>query len=308
MKIGAKVEHAHAVERPKDMYSVGSGILERMPVASVHMPGVRTKVSRRIANTLIGAVTDVNSSESSSDEGSPDSTTPNNKGSMTVYINDLIEAMKRESLHASRQGSRYSFTQRAERMLRKAAVIAIKGAIRDMVDAWIDRLGDDEKEAAMECMSTPAINNKRNNAAVTELERRIIFPTASTDAPRAVPQQPPIITPPVDLTADEDGDESDIDIVLTEMKEETMLQNLLHKRLMKNNQRVLTLEHKNGRKFRVMLPPDSQSTKAFVDDARKTQWINDMLHADTHQEGMLQCLATARPETCLLYTSPSPRD
>lgn len=69
-------------------------------------------------------------------------------------------------------------------------------------------------------------------------------------------ERPPFITPPVDLTDDE-VDKSDVDIVLLQLKEEAILQNLLHKRIMVNNQRVLTLEHNNGRKYRVVVPPES---------------------------------------------------
>jgi len=74
-----------------------------------------------------------------------------------------------------------------------------------------------------------------------------------------------------------------------------MLQNLLHKRMVEKNQRALVLEHKNGRKLRVFVLSDSQSTKAFVDDAKKTQWINDMLCSPAQREGMLIYLAKTEP-------------
>jgi len=56
LKLGEKVD-AYAVERPKDLYSFG-GVLERMPVANVHLPGMRTKISRRLTSCLIDALTD----------------------------------------------------------------------------------------------------------------------------------------------------------------------------------------------------------------------------------------------------------
>ena len=302
MKIGDKLVDVHAVERPKDMHSIGSGVLEKMPIVAVHVPGIRTKMSRRLASTLIAAVTEeVNSSAStsSSEDNTPDSSKPSYKGSMTIYIDDLISVIQNELFYASRQGAAYSFTQRAERMLRKAAAVAIKGSVRDMVDAWIERIGDDDKKEAFACMSTPALTTQRMFAATDELEQRIIFPTPATETPivgRLPPSQPTFITPPLDLTDDADGDERDIDAVLSQLKEETMLQNSLHKRLSLNKQRALTLEHKNGRKFRVVLPPDSQSTKSFVEDAKKTHWVKDMLHTDTHHRGMLEYLASTQPE------------
>ena len=248
--------------------------------------------------------------------GSPSSSTPgtedtaeaennqNNNGSMTTHINDLVDVVKTEMLFASRQGPGYKFTQRAERMLRRAAVIAIKGSLRDLVDAWVDRIGEEkELKEANECLSTPAttIAGKRSDSTTTtELQRRVIFPTGET--PNSGQQSAQLISPPVvDLMDDDlEEDERDVDIILTQIKEETILQNLLHKRMMENNhQRVLTLEHKNGRKFRVILPPDSQSAKAFIDDAKKTQWVNMMLHSESQRRGMLLCLATTQPKAYL---------
>jgi len=68
---------------------------------------------------------------------------------------------------------------------------------------------------------------------------------------------------------------------------------------MNKEEKALTLEHKNGRKLWVMLPPDSQSAKTFVDDAKKTGWINQMLCTEIHREGMLVYLAKTYSETCL---------
>jgi len=128
-------------------------------------------------------------------------------------------------------------------------------------------------------------NNKEATTATTE-------PVAAT----------PIVTP-VDSTDDVEGDESDIDIVLSQMKDrQHWLQNLLHKhkRLTKKIQpRVLTLEHRNWRKLCVILPPESQTSNAFVDEAKKSCWVNDMLHSEVQQQGMLLCLAQAHPDVCL---------
>jgi len=51
---------------------------------------------------------------------------------MTLCINDLTEVVKLEIMCASRQGDRCSFTQRAERMLCKAAMVAIKVRVTDL--------------------------------------------------------------------------------------------------------------------------------------------------------------------------------
>jgi len=43
IKLGDKTEDAAAINKPKEMYSIG-GILERMPVVGIHLPGIRTKL------------------------------------------------------------------------------------------------------------------------------------------------------------------------------------------------------------------------------------------------------------------------
>lgn len=295
MKIGDRETDDYAVEKPKDTYSVG-GVLSVMPVCGKHLPGVRTKVSWCLATKLVDGSSDLSSATTSPQHSENDN--EHNEGSMTIYVNDLTEVVKHEIMHASKQGSNYSFTQRAERMLRKAAVVVIKGSLRDLFDAWVDRMEDEMKEKEVEeaVLSTPAINARRPDAPVEDLTRRLMF----GDTPKNLLERPsvaPLITPPFDLMED-DLDERDVDIVLTQLKEQTMLQNLIHKRLLQQNQRVLQLEHKNGRKLRTFIPPDSQSTKAFVDEAKQSRWINDMLHTNVQRDGMLTYLAKTEPEAC----------
>lgn len=292
MQIGDRLDD-NAITVPKEMYSKG-GVLEKMPVTGTHSPGVRTKVLRRLASRLIEVLTDVPAD--SPNAGKEYADKESNKGSMSIYINDLVEVMRKELMYASRSGKNYVFTQRAERMLRKASAIAIKASLRDMLDAWVDRMGDEimkgEKEST-ECLSTPAVSTARTIMG-TDLNRRLIFPEEGAMVHQQ--QLGQIITPPVDLTDETEEDESDINIVLSQLREETILQNLLHKRLSSNKERVLTLEHRNGRMFRVVLPPDSRSSNSFVDDAKKSRWINQMLYSDQKKRGMLLYLAQTQPD------------
>jgi len=295
LKIGDKEDGPHAIEKPKDCHSLG-GVLESMPILGEHLPGIHTKVSRRLVSKLMEGASPVNVALSPTDH----TNNANNNGTMTRYINDLVDCVKKEVMYASRQGSSYTFTQRAERMVRKAAAIAVKRSVRDMVDAWVDRMSD-EKEAE-ECVSTPAASNQM--AAVFPLASQLktrLFPSdtplpASQETPSQ--EEAPLITPFVDLrdTDVEEEDERDIDLVLTHLKEETMLQNLLHKRMSSQRNRVITLEHKNGRKLRAILPPDTQSSKSFVEEAKKSRWITEMLHSDMHRRGMLLYLAQTIPD------------
>jgi len=106
--------------------------------------------------------------------------------------------------------------------------------------------------------------------------------------------QQTLVTPPLDLPADneEEEDEGGIDIVLTQIQEEMMLQNLLHKRMLRHD-RALTFEHKSRHKLWVILPPDIVPAKLCFDEG--TCWIKQMAHNTAHLEGMLLCLSQTQP-------------
>ena len=65
---------------------------------------------------------------------------------------------------------------------------------------------------------------------------------------------------------------------LSKLKEEVVLQSLLHKRIHERKERVFQLQHRNGRRLLVVLPPDIQSVSSFEEEARKTKWVDTMLN------------------------------
>jgi len=295
LQVGDQKQSNDAINKPKEMYSIG-GVLEYFPMRGVHMPGIRTKGSRRLAADIVMMSSPVTAATTPT--GAPhdaaDADKQNNKGTMTLYINDFLEVVRHELNEAADQGNKYSYSQRLERILRKAAIKAIRGSVGAFVEDWVERMG----EAKEECVfSTPANDWRRtslpnlSNASSTIQPRDI---AKETTPKQRVQLAHPLITPPLDLT-EENDDESDFAIVLSRMKEETMLQNLLHKRLL-NNQRVLLLEHKNGRRLRVILYPDAQSIKSFVDEAKRSQWVNKMLHSDVQKEGLLVFMVKTQPD------------
>jgi len=300
LRVGDNADHVAAITKPKDMYSATGGKLETLPGKGVHMPGVRTKMLKRVAENVVKASLGVAESTNRqwAEEPTDDTNNSSNKGSMTVYVNDLIEAIGKEATSAAALGDRYSYSQRSRRMMRKAIVHAIKGSVRAFVESWVERVGNEKEGLQLEeCHSSPAMDQLRVSMQELPGASRLFNETpvrANTTTPALT-----LVTPPVDLTIDNDDDERDIDIVLSKIKEQTLLQNLLHKRLLQKNQKVLTLEHKNGRSFRVILPADSQSTKSFIDDAKKTRWVDQMLCTDVHREGMLVYLAKTVPDVYL---------
>ena len=83
---------------------------------------------------------------------------------------------------------------------------------------------------------------------------------------------------------------------LLDLKEELVLQSLLHKRIHEKKERVLSLVHRNGRRLLVVLPPDTQSVATFEEEANKTtKWIDIMLNTEERIDGMLLYLAKKKP-------------
>jgi hypothetical protein len=93
------------------------------------------------------------------------------------------------------------------------------------------------------------------------------------------------------LSDDEQSIRSTTDEFLAELKEEVVLQTLLHKRIHEKKERVFQLEHRNGRRLLVVLPPDTQSVASFEEEARRTGWVDIMLNTRDRVEGMLSYLA-----------------
>ena len=80
------------------------------------------------------------------------------------------------------------------------------------------------------------------------------------------------------------------------MKDEVLLQSLLHKRIFEKKERVFQLEHRNGRRLLVVLPPDTMSVSSFQEEAVRTNWVNIMLNTDERVDGMLTHLAKVHPK------------
>ena len=89
-------------------------------------------------------------------------------------------------------------------------------------------------------------------------------------------------------------------VFLAELQEEVVLQCLLHKRIHEKKERVFHLEHRNGRKLLVVLPPNTQSAKSFEEEAQKTKWVATMLNTPDRVEGMLRQLAKSHPDTYVM--------
>jgi hypothetical protein len=86
------------------------------------------------------------------------------------------------------------------------------------------------------------------------------------------------------------------DDFISSLKEEVVLQLLLHKRIHDKKELVFQMEHRNGRRLLVVLPPDTMSVSSFLEEATRTQWVDTMLNSEERVEGMLTHLAKTHPE------------
>jgi len=235
LRLGEQRNNADAVQVPKDMYSHG-GILDQWPVSGVHMPAMRTKGCKCLSANLTSLCSNSPGDAATETEWEEDSSRKSNKGTMTIYVNDLLDAMKKEIMEAAMKGEAHAFTHRTRRMLRKACARAIKGSIRSFVDTWVEHIGE-MKEGA-KCVTSD--NTVLETPATTRSQHQHIEigTSGSADEGNACANinitegTKSLVTPPTDLTTEEDDDERDMDIVLSNLKEETILQNLLHKRLL----------------------------------------------------------------------------
>ena len=289
IKIGSS-SATDAIDVPKSMYSVG-GVLELLPVTGRHIVGVRTKQCRQMIDGLLTAA-----STDKQDSTTVDGCNSTNKQDSSSYLQDLLAVFKAELL-----ASGGKFSQRVERKLQRATKRALKLAATELLEAFLDRIGEIKKattDVPMGVASAPlwsesplVIANAR--AAVADISSRALFESPAT---LVTPQQQQQEVQQNSDVIDVDDNADILDPFITELREETILQNLLHKRLHNNSERVFHFEHRNGRKLRIVVPPDSQSTDAFVTEARKTNWVNDMLHSGHLVEGMLSYLARTRPD------------
>jgi hypothetical protein len=99
-----------------------------------------------------------------------------------------------------------------------------------------------------------------------------------------------------------DSDEEDeikiMDEFVSKLREQTLLQSLLHQQLdeSETKERVLKLEYRNGKRMLVVILPDLQTVDLFVDTAKSTRWIDEMLKAPHQLQGMLFYLAKKVPD------------
>jgi len=239
------------VHVPKEMYSIG-GVLDKFPVSGLRMPGIRTKVARNVAASLLrmcgSPMTACGLESSPNDDATKDTDVQSNKASMTTYVKDLLDIVEKEKLVAPKKDCLVSSLRGTGMgsMISKAAVKAIKGSIKHLLKhgciKWVrmEKILQQNHVLACHCFQK---EEQMGSWLLSMSAQKKVLLTLSAN-------QQTLVTPPLDLPADneEEEDEGGIDIVLTQIQEEMMLQNLLHKRMLRHD-RALTFEHKSRHKL-----------------------------------------------------------
>lgn len=271
---------------PKLMYD-SDGNLSFYPIEGQHLIPLRTKSQRGSVPRLLDHV--ATNKKDSGDRIKPNAGTKqiddiSPKGLLLSFLSELV-------MDAAKTGEA-KLSKRSQRKLTRLIDAAVDVEARDLLHAALSKLAFGKMEA-METAKDSVRSPDKPSSSV-----QVISPTTATPPTAAGPRTcKEGVT--VDLLEEEDEEEpespSSMDEFIAELQEEVLLQSLLHRRVLEKKERVFTLEHKNGRRLLVVLPPDTQSAAAFQEEARRTCWVETMLNTEERQKGMLTHLARTIP-------------
>jgi hypothetical protein len=202
----------------------------------------------------------------------------------------LLAFVKEQIEDAARTGNG-TFSHRSSRQLQRLMTTCIDVAAKDLLHVVVEKF---VSKHAQEEMKEEFMSPRGKTATAT-----IITPSDSITVATGLPSV--IVTGEVseggydeEETLDDDASVSTkatADEFMSELKEEVLLQSLLHKRIHERKERVFQLQHRNGRRLLVVLPPDILSVASFEEEANKSNWVNVMLNTPERVEGMLLYLA-----------------
>jgi hypothetical protein len=266
---------------PKDMYD-DNGTLLSYPVEDEHIKNVRTKSQRGSLPNLVN----VGNKQAASDAAMDYSP----KAVVLNYILELVgDSAKNGEAKLLAPANR-----KLERMMAAYIDVAAKDILHSALEKFAlqnDKYNSEMADGKCNALVSPEKATSSTTALVSPPLRQVLVGNEVGD------------TPATDYDADDAFDNDDeltvastvVDNFILDMKEEVVLQNLLHKRIYDKKERVFQLEHRNGRRLLVVLPPDTRSISSFVEEATKTNWVDIMLNSEERIEGMLTHLAKSYP-------------
>jgi phage terminase small subunit len=198
------------------------------------------------------------------------------KAVLLSYIQELVG-------DAAKNGDA-SMSPRVSRKLERMMVAYVDVAAKDILHSALEKFAAQNEKYACEIMDAKVIVSPEKAMSSTievvtpSVPEVILGAAAALDVEDATNAS---------HGGDDYDDEDDLKVVtvattvddfISEMNEEVVLQTLLHKRVYEKKERVFQLEHRNGRRLLVVLPPDTRSISTFVDEATKTSWVDIMLN------------------------------
>jgi hypothetical protein len=289
---------------PKGMYGSSNGELTHYPVHGQHILSMRTKSQREAIGELLALC----KKGTRSDESTPKETARMDDGNgnknkekldsgkvspqsfLLSYIQDLVKT-------ASKTGDG-KMSRRTQRQLQRMMTTCIDHAAKDLLH---DVLAKFTAKHAVENNGEEFMSPKANKLNAKMATASIVTPSDCSTVMTGPPSV--VMTSAVSESGfDEDEtlqDEDDVSVstkaaadeVMSEIKQESLLQSLLYERIHERKERVFQLQHRNGRRLLVVLPPDTLSITAFEEEATKSNWVKVMLNTPERVEGMLMYLA-----------------
>jgi hypothetical protein len=281
---------------PKDMYDT-SGALHYYPVEDEHFRNVRTKSQRGSLPKLLDA-----GNQQEANEGNDAATKQDRKGNKKLEQHNvspkglLFEFIHELVSEAGKTGNQ-SISERSARKLERLMLACVDTAAKELVHAVVEKFASvQERSMGGDQLQSKALFSPTRVSSTATMDETVVVSPATTAIDVDL-QATPVVALFGDAGTDDDDESMDTtDEFLAELKDEVVLQSLLHKRIHEKKERVFQLEHRNGRRLLVVLPPDTMSAASFEEEARKTGWINVMLNTEERLNGMLLYLAKSHPK------------
>jgi hypothetical protein len=285
-----KIGKGNQFTLPKDMYDA-NGCLSCYPVEGEHYTVVRTKSQRGELPMLVHAGNKLASNEA---EDVANKASNNNKKINVTPKSALYEYIAELVSEAAVNGDG-KLSARSARQLDRLVVAFAQSLAKDVLQAALEKSSQLDKEGYSEYEELLSPIPMKVESAVVHSDTPVVISTTGvqvTPAPSEV-----VIADDVDDSGPQITEDTTIvDSFIVNIQEEILLQGLLHKRIHEKRERVFQLEHRNGRRLLVVLPPDTVTVSAFQEEANRTNWVKTMLNTPERVEGMLVHLAKLHPD------------
>jgi hypothetical protein len=279
---------------PRDMYDL-DGNLAFYPVEDEHIRTLRTKSQKGSISKIVEAA---NKNFKESEVGDVPSKKKYNDSKVMASPKELLFAYVQELITEAVANGDGSLSERTTRRLQRMILCCVDIAAKELLQASLEKYASEKESFVAKSEQSLIMSPEKVHSSASAVA------TVVTPASVVIPS---VITATVDneievLNIDSGDEESTstttttTDEFLSELKEEVILQCLLHKRIFEKKERVFDLVHRNGRRLLVVLPPDTLSVVSFEEEANKTDWVKIMLNSDERIEGMLLYLAKTFPD------------